>query len=138
MLNKNQIKIIQNYFKKQPVAAVYLYGSKARGDDRNTSDIDLAVVFKKGDFNTFKLQGQFTEELFHLLKVKVDVQNLTACDIAFIYRVIYEGINIYNKEKELQDDFKIEIIRRYFDLKLLYDQYFYELSQRVKTGNLIL
>ena len=42
-LSENQIQLIQNYFKTQPVLKVYVFGSYARGEAGETSDVDLLV-----------------------------------------------------------------------------------------------
>ena len=42
-LSENQIQLIQNYFKTQPVLKAYVFGSYARGEAGETSDVDLLV-----------------------------------------------------------------------------------------------
>ena len=42
-LSENQIQLIQNYFKTQPVLKVYVFGSYARGEAGEMSDVDLLV-----------------------------------------------------------------------------------------------
>ena len=42
-LSENQIQLIQNYFKTQPVLKAYVFGSYARGEADETSDVDLLV-----------------------------------------------------------------------------------------------
>lgn len=43
LTQKNIREIVQNYFKDKPVNKVYLFGSYARGDANEDSDIDLIV-----------------------------------------------------------------------------------------------
>lgn len=40
---ENIKKIVQDYFKDKPVNKVYLFGSYARGDAKEDSDVDLIV-----------------------------------------------------------------------------------------------
>jgi uncharacterized protein len=42
-LNSNQIKIIKNFFSKQPVLKAYLFGSYSKDLESENSDIDLLV-----------------------------------------------------------------------------------------------
>lgn len=42
-LSDSQIKIIQNFFQDKPVKKVYVFGSYARGDADEQSDIDLLI-----------------------------------------------------------------------------------------------
>ena len=55
MLKAEVIVKIKNYFSQKPeVVAVYLYGSQAREEAKETSDIDLGVVLKGKKPDTIK------------------------------------------------------------------------------------
>ena len=43
LMQENIKKIVQDYFKDKPVNRVYLFGSYARGDAGEDSDVDLIV-----------------------------------------------------------------------------------------------
>jgi len=71
-MSKEEIKrILVKVLKKEGVIKASLFGSVARGDDRENSDIDIIVQFKEGksllDLAGLKVE---LEELFHR---KVDV-----------------------------------------------------------------
>lgn len=125
---------MQEYFAHAPeVVAVYLYGSKARDDETEKSDIDIAIIFKNNTANTLHLRGRFTQGLTHMLQTTVDVQNLATCDVSFAYRVIQEGKLLYVAKGYKLDDFVVDLMHRYFDLKPTHDAYFKELETRLKT-----
>ncbi len=42
-LSNHQIKLISEFFSKQPVLKAYLFGSHSRGEAKEESDIDLLV-----------------------------------------------------------------------------------------------
>jgi len=42
-ISKENINILQNYFRDKPVLRAYLFGSFARGDADSTSDYDILV-----------------------------------------------------------------------------------------------
>ncbi|MCL6461862.1 hypothetical protein SAMN05444372_101186 [Flavobacterium micromati] len=42
-LNNNQIRILKDFFSKQPVLKAYVFGSFSRGGENENSDIDLLV-----------------------------------------------------------------------------------------------
>ena len=136
MLKPEKIKIIKDYFLKQPsVLAVYLYGSQATGLAKKDSDIDLAILFdeKKGP-DTFALRGQFDIELESLLSIDVDIQDLSDCHLSFAHRVLAEGKLLYKKEGVDLTDFQVRTVQKYFDLKPTLDQYYLLLSERARSG----
>lgn len=44
-MDTEMIKIIQEYFKTQPVLKAWLFGSYARGEETPESDVDILVVY---------------------------------------------------------------------------------------------
>ena len=61
LMQENIKKIVQDYFKDKPVNKVYLFGSYARGDAGEDSDVDLIVEIddtlkRLSLFDFFKLQ----------------------------------------------------------------------------------
>ncbi|MCH5227643.1 MAG: nucleotidyltransferase domain-containing protein [Muribaculaceae bacterium] len=68
---ERKILIIQNYFKDKPVDRVWLFGSYARGDFSNSSDIDLLVDFNQ----TISLltQAKYIIDLEEMLEIPVDI-----------------------------------------------------------------
>lgn len=84
---------IQELAQKYGIEKVILFGSRARGDFKRTSDIDLAV--KGGDFTRFALDVD--EETSTLLKYDIidldrDIQNELRESIQKDGRIIYEKI----------------------------------------------
>lgn len=44
-MNTELISAIQDYFKNQPVLKAWIFGSYARGEETENSDVDILVVF---------------------------------------------------------------------------------------------
>jgi len=68
LMQENIKKIVQDYFKDKPVNEVYLFGSYARGDAREDSDVDLIVEIddtlkRLSLFDFIKLQLGIEESL---------------------------------------------------------------------------
>lgn len=83
---------IIEYAEKYDVTKVILFGSRARGTNRERSDIDIAV--SGGDFNEFCYA--MDEEVRTLLMF--DVVNLNSCRSAELMSEIEkDGIVIYEK-----------------------------------------
>ena len=55
------IEEIRNLAQKYDIEKVILFGSRARGDFRRTSDIDIAVT--GGDFARFDMQDELRESI---------------------------------------------------------------------------
>jgi predicted nucleotidyltransferase len=87
------IEEIRELARKYDVQKVILFGSRARGDYRRTSDIDLAV--EGGDFDRFALD--MDEETYTLLKYDIvdlsrDIQPGLRCSIEEEGVVLYEKV----------------------------------------------
>lgn len=131
--------IIFSYFAKKPeVAAVYLYGSFARGDAENASDIDLAVlVTDKRKYTGFGIpQVVFAQELSKITKKEVDVQDLDNVSVDFTHRVLTEGKLLIANNDKARVAFEEKVFQVYFDLKPGIDEYFNHLSKITKKGQL--
>ena len=64
---------IAEYFKTQPVLKVWLFGSYARGEQTENSDVDILIVPDKSQhFSLFTLSGMY-EDLKELLGREVDL-----------------------------------------------------------------
>lgn len=91
-IRKEVIEEIRNFARKYQVKKVILFGSRARGDYKRTSDIDIAV--SGGEFAEFAL----------------DVEEETSTLLEF---------DIVNLDREMQDELR-EAIER--EGKLLYEK----------------
>ena len=133
------IRKIKDYFnKRKEVAAVYLYGSQARGDATKTSDFDLAVlVTNRRKYRGFGIpQVVFAQDLSKITGRKVEVNDLDTVSVDFAHRVLTEGRLIISNNEKARIDFEEKVLRTYFDLKPALDEYFKELSEITKRGEL--
>lgn len=64
MNNENNISIIVDFFKSQPIIRAYIFGSYARGENKLDSDLDLLVELEKGT------------DLFKFIKIKLELEKL--------------------------------------------------------------
>jgi len=87
---------IEPLARKYKVNAVYLFGSYARGDYTDESDIDLRI--DKGELKGyFALCGLYTE-LKEMLGVDVDVLTTGALDDEFLSSIRDEEVLLYAKK----------------------------------------
>ena len=68
------IRIIHDYMSSKPVLKAWIFGSFARGEERDQSDIDILFVpdFEHGSF-TLLTHGGMNEDLKQLLGREVDL-----------------------------------------------------------------
>lgn len=72
-LSNSQIDIIKNYFSDKPVNKLYLFGSYARGDANENSDIDLVFSLHKGTRISYFGLAKYLIDLEKKLNKKVDL-----------------------------------------------------------------
>ena len=66
------IQLIAEYFKTQPVLKAWLFGSYSRGEETDTSDIDILIVLDDSQHVVLKFFGMY-EDLKDLLGRNVDL-----------------------------------------------------------------
>ena len=94
-LNNKIISGIQSIARRYPINRIVLFGSRARGDNRNNSDIDLAV-FPAPEFNSTGHFSSDVEDLETLLKIDlVFVDAYT--EAALLERIHREGVVLYER-----------------------------------------
>lgn len=78
-LSQPVIEKIQNIFKKHPtIDKVILYGSRAKGNYKNSSDIDLTMMTSERDLSfLFKIENEIDDLL---LPYKVDLSIYSLLD----------------------------------------------------------
>lgn len=118
MLNKKQQNELKKYFITQPIEAVYLFGSQAKGKSTNLSDVDLAVLFKDGigKSRRFNLRLEMICEAKRLLKNKrTDVIDLEEAPIPLQHAAVSmrKELVAYHSDKQIL--FEAKVNSRYFD-----------------------
>lgn len=120
---KAETKELCRVFKKESrIVSVWLFGSQAKGEAREYSDIDLAILYE----NLIGLMEQIgiENEVERALGIeKVDFVNLNKVGLPFQHRVISEGKLIYSKDKERTTDFVEKVLIEYCDFEPLYKRY---------------
>ena len=68
------IKTIQDYFKTQPVLKAWVFGSYARGEETEDSDVDILVVFDRKNHSVGLLEHvKMINSLESLLQRRIDL-----------------------------------------------------------------
>lgn len=117
--------IIANYFREKPgIAAVYLFGSVAKGTARRESDVDIGVLYQAQPAATLLAQP-FSDEadLAELLArpVQVIVMNRAPADL--VHRILRDGILVLEPDKSRRIAFEVRSRNEYFDLLPMLREY---------------
>ena len=96
MTKETMIQLIAEYFKTQPVLKAYLFGSFSRGEETDSSDIDILIVLDDSQHVGMKFFGMY-EDLKDLLGRNVDL--VTDRSLAPFARqsVDHDKIQIYER-----------------------------------------
>ncbi|MBU5484089.1 nucleotidyltransferase domain-containing protein [Clostridium sp. MSJ-11] len=95
-LDKNIIESISKVANRYEINKVTLFGSRARGDNKKTSDIDLAVYCNEGFDNQSELYFEL-EDIDTLLKLDIVFINSNT-DKKLIENIKREGVIIYERK----------------------------------------
>ena len=111
--------------REQGVAAVYLFGSVARGERRPDSDLDVAVLLESapesGTFESLRLdlRGELESDLGR--DVDLVVLNHAPPDLA--HRVLRDAVLIIEPDPSARVRFEVRARNEYWDLKPYLDEY---------------
>lgn len=107
------------------IAAVYLFGSVARGEARADSDVDLGIVFKRRGATALehhRLLGDFASRVEPYCGGRpLDLVVLESQGCLFRHQVLLEGRRLYEGDRDRRVDFESETYVRAFDFRPTYE-----------------
>jgi len=101
------------------VAVVWLFGSRARGEERPDSDADVAVLLRPGvERPSLRVQGTLAGALARALGVEsVDFVVLDGAPLDLRGRVVEEGRLLWSDDEPLRVRYTVETLSRYLDVR---------------------
>jgi predicted nucleotidyltransferase len=106
------------------VVCAYLFGSRARGDARSDSDLDVAVLFANDPAPTLAGLGlDLAAELQESLGLPVDLVVLNRASPDLVHRVLRDGELAYESNRNARVAFETRLRAEYFDLLPYLRQY---------------
>ena len=108
------------FFAQPPAgtAAVYLYGSAARGDSRPGSDLDVAILFEQDPPRTLEgLHTAIADDLQAALGRPVDLVILNHASPDLVHRVLRDGILVCERNRSARVRFEVRLRNEYFDME---------------------
>lgn len=99
------------------VDAVYLFGSRARGDARSDSDIDVAVLLSDpGQGGLVGPLSDLSGRLERALGRTVDLINLRTAPPDLVHRVLRDGELLLDRNPDERVAFEVRLRNDYFDV----------------------
>ena len=95
-LDGDIIKSISEIGSRYKVDKIVLFGSRARGDNKKTSDIDLAIYCDEDSNDESRIYFEL-EDINTLLKIDI-VFIKSSTDRKFIENIEREGVTIYERK----------------------------------------
>jgi len=116
-------------FKRRGVALAYLFGSRARGLETESSDWDIAMLFSEKTRDASGLQTEIAKAL-GVNEEKIDLIELEEADLHLKFRVIREGKVLYEAEPGLRARFEAHVLIEYLDARGMYEIYLSRLLKK--------
>lgn len=114
-------RLAQCFAEHHDIAAVYLFGSVARGEAKPTSDIDLGLVFRERGVSArerHRLLGDLACQIARVLgHERIDLVVLEPQGPIFCHQVLLEGSLLYEGDPARRVDFESETLVRAFDFR---------------------
>lgn len=107
--------------------AVYLFGSVARGEARDSSDVDVGILFSSEPPATLDApQFAIESDLERSLGMRVQVVALNGASADLVHRVLRDGRLVLDRDPAARIRFEVQRRNEYFDLapiRRLYRRY---------------
>ena len=117
-MDNNKRKQIQQFFQKEPVVAVYLFGSQAAGRTGPMADFDFGILFDSNltTDKRFKKRLQYIGYFSKLLQTDdLDVIDLFEAPVFLKYEVVKHKKLLYVKFVPVLRQFEKQTIDDYLD-----------------------
>jgi predicted nucleotidyltransferase len=119
-------RILVDFFEadRHGAAAVYLFGSTARGTARDGSDIDLGILFVEPPAATLEAQPYDLEAaLERRLGRRVEVVVMNQAPVDLRSRVLREGRLLFDGDRSARIAFEVRTRNEAFDLEPILRRY---------------
>jgi predicted nucleotidyltransferase len=106
------------------IVAVYLYGSRARGDATRESDIDLAILYAESPPRTLEgLPLDLEADLERRLSLPVQAIVLNHAPPDLVHRVLRDGRLLLDRNRAQRIRFEVKTRNEFLDLQPILARY---------------
>lgn len=132
--NKLKKMLIPTFREEKNTIAVYIFGSFVRNEEKEDSDLDLAILSNPG----FNLDiSQLREKIWSIIRIEPQIVDLRKVNLIFQQRILSEGLLIYESDYLKRADFVEKVIIEYCDFEPVYRKaladFFYGLKRKYGT-----
>ncbi|MBI4845859.1 MAG: nucleotidyltransferase domain-containing protein [Candidatus Omnitrophica bacterium] len=117
--------IIRDIKKDNQVLAVFLFGSIAREEGHDKSDIDVCLVLEAGRYTTKELSRK---KLEYLKSYDFDIQIFQQLPVYIKKRIIKEGKVLFCRNEAALYEIVFSVIREFADFEFIYRDYLKEVA----------
>ena len=132
VLSEQRLESVEDVLRRSDsVLAAYLYGSFARGEQREGSDIDIGLLVKEESEIGLDDLSDISRELEKLTDREVDLRVLNGSETRFVYNTLREAELLFSVDEEARRGFEYRAMRRYLDMKPFYREYDSYVRERI-------
>jgi predicted nucleotidyltransferase len=123
-VRRDLIDALRTVLATAPCVAAWLFGSRARGEARADSDVDVAVLFgRPRPTRLEELPVALLAELERAVGREVDLVILDGADPDLIHRVLRDGVLLAEHDRGARIAFEVRARNEYFDLAPVRERY---------------
>lgn len=109
---------------REDIAAAWLFGSRARGTERESSDIDLGVLLRDDPPATLEsLLLDLQDDLAGALGHRVDLVVMNRAPADLVHRILRDGELLIERDRSRRVRFEVARRAEYFDLLPVLERY---------------
>ena len=111
----NSVELKKFFEKNYDILLAFVFGSVAKGRERDESDIDIAILFSKSP--SFDASFKVKDEISDILKKEVDLAILNDTSPILGMQVLKYGKLLFERNKGEYSKFFVKTMNFYYDLK---------------------
>lgn len=126
-------KVVEYLSREGPVIAVYLFGSMAKGNATEKSDIDLGILLKE-DFDflaDFDYKLRLMGKLRDITGKTVDIVFINRADPILQYQIRKYGKVIFESDRTKRIEYEVRARKNYFDFLPMHKKYMEKTMSRI-------
>jgi len=108
-------RVVSEIAGREPsVLAAWIFGSRARSEERPGSDVDVALL-TIGEARTPAIEDRIAREVAERTSLDIDVCRLEAAGPVLALEIVAEGLRVFTRDEERVDAAEERVRRTYLD-----------------------